>query len=96
MCSDCSANRPDGRPSSRWRLTNLPAFVGWWEIGGGSLLLLGLCTRFPAAVTCVELLAAYLLESAPPGILAHSQRRQRDPDLSYSRKDKQPAYAVAG
>jgi len=74
----------------------LPAFVGWWEIVGGFLLLLGLCTRFPAAVTCVELLAAYLLESAPPGILAHSQRRQRDPDLSYSRKDKQPAYAVAG
>jgi hypothetical protein len=77
-------------------LTNLPAFVGWWEIVGGSLLLLGLCTRFPAAVTCVELLAAYLLESAPPGILAHSQRRQRDPDLSYSRKDKQPPMLSPG
>jgi putative oxidoreductase len=49
-------------------IDKLPAFVGWWEIVGGALLLLGLCTRFSAAVTCVELLAAYLLESAPRGL----------------------------
>lgn len=49
-------------------IDQLPAFVGWWEIIGGALLLLGLCTRFSAAVACVELLAAYLLESAPRGL----------------------------
>jgi len=49
-------------------IDKLPAIVGWWEIVGGALLLLGLCTRFSAAVTCVELLAAYLLESAPRGL----------------------------
>ena len=49
-------------------IDKLPAFVGWWEIVGGALLLLGFCTRFSAAVTCVELLTAYLLESAPRGL----------------------------
>ena len=48
-------------------IDKLPVFVGWWEIVGGLLLLLGLLTRFSAAVTCVELLAAYLLESVPRG-----------------------------
>ena len=48
-------------------IDQLPAFVGWWEIAGGLLLLLGLYTRFSAAITCLELVAAYLLESAPRG-----------------------------
>lgn len=45
----------------------LPAFVGWWEILGGLLLVLGLFTRFSAAITCLELAAAYLIESVPRG-----------------------------
>jgi putative oxidoreductase len=49
-------------------IDKLPSFVGWWEIVGGLLLLLGLFTRFSAAVTCLELVAAYLLESAPRGL----------------------------
>jgi putative oxidoreductase len=49
-------------------IDKLPAIVGWWEIVGGLLLLLGLFTRFSAAVCCVELVAAYLLESAPRGL----------------------------
>jgi uncharacterized membrane protein YphA (DoxX/SURF4 family) len=67
MCSDFgkSARRAAVIPLA---IDKLPAFVGWWEIVGGSLLLLGLCTRFSAAVTRVELLAAYLLESAPRGL----------------------------
>ena len=48
-------------------IDKLPALVGWWEIAGGLLLLAGLFTRAAAAITCVELLAAYLLESAPRG-----------------------------
>jgi putative oxidoreductase len=49
-------------------IDKLPAFIGWWEIAGGLLLLLGLFTRFSAAVTCLELAAAYLIESVPRGI----------------------------
>jgi putative oxidoreductase len=48
-------------------IDKLPAFVGWWEIAGGLLLLLGLFTRFSAAITCMELAAAYLVESVPRG-----------------------------
>lgn len=48
-------------------IDKLPAFVGWWEIVGGALLLLGLFTRFSAVVTCLQLAAAYLLESVPRG-----------------------------
>jgi putative oxidoreductase len=49
-------------------IDKLPALVGWWEIAGGLLLLLGLFTRISAAITCLELAAAYLLESAPRGV----------------------------
>lgn len=49
-------------------MDKLPPFVGWWEIVGGLLLLLGFCTRFSAAITCVELAAAYLIESVPRGL----------------------------
>jgi putative oxidoreductase len=48
-------------------IDKLPAFAGWWEIAGGLLLLLGLFTRFSAAITCMELIVAYLLESLPRG-----------------------------
>ena len=49
-------------------IDKLPALVGWWEIVGGLLLLLGSYTRVSAAVTCLELVAAYFLESAPRGL----------------------------
>lgn len=49
-------------------MDKLPAFVGCWEIVGGLLLLFGLFTRFAAGITCVELAAAYLIESVPRGI----------------------------
>jgi putative oxidoreductase len=49
-------------------IDKLPSFVGCWEIVGGALLLLGLLTRFSAFVTCIELAAAYLLESASRGV----------------------------
>lgn len=49
-------------------IDKLPALVGWWEIAGGLLLLFGLFTRFSAAITCIELAAAYLVESVPRGI----------------------------
>jgi putative oxidoreductase len=49
-------------------IDKLPAFVGWWEIVGGLLLLLGLFTRISAAITCIELAAAYVLESVPRGV----------------------------
>lgn len=48
-------------------IDKLPAFVGWWEIVGGLLLLIGLLTRFSAAITCIELAAAYIFESMPRG-----------------------------
>jgi uncharacterized membrane protein YphA (DoxX/SURF4 family) len=40
-------------------IDKLPALVGLWEIAGGLLLLLGLFTRISAAITCIELAAAY-------------------------------------
>ena len=49
-------------------MDKLPMFVGWWEVAGGLLLVIGLLTRFSAAITCVELAAAYLLESVPRGV----------------------------
>lgn len=49
-------------------IDQLPAFFGWWETLGGVLLLLGLFTRWSAAITCVELAAAYLLDAAPRGL----------------------------
>jgi putative oxidoreductase len=49
-------------------LDKLPALVGWWEIAGGLLLLVGLFTRFSATITCIELAAAYLFESIPRGV----------------------------
>ena len=49
-------------------MDKLPSFVGWWEIVGGLLLAIGLFTRFSAVITCVELAAAYLLESVPRGV----------------------------
>jgi len=49
-------------------MDKLPAFFGWWEIAGGLLLLLGLLTRFSAALTCLELITAYLFVSVPRGI----------------------------
>jgi putative oxidoreductase len=49
-------------------IDKLPSIVGWWEIAGGLLLLVGLFTRFSAAVTCVELAVAYVLESIPRGV----------------------------
>ena len=49
-------------------MDKLPALVGCWEIAGGLLLLFGLFTRFAAAITCIELAAAYLVESVPRGI----------------------------
>jgi putative oxidoreductase len=48
-------------------IDKLPAFAGWWEIAAGVLLLVGLFTRVTAVVTCVELAAAYLLESVARG-----------------------------
>jgi putative oxidoreductase len=48
-------------------MDKLPAFVGCWEIVGGMLLIIGLFARFSAAITCVELAAAYLFESVPRG-----------------------------
>ena len=48
-------------------IDKLPSFVGYWEILGGALLLVGLFTRFSAALTCIELAAAYLIESVPRG-----------------------------
>ena len=47
-------------------IDKLPAFVGWWEILGGLLLLLGLFTHISAAITCIELAAAYLGSSPVP------------------------------
>jgi putative oxidoreductase len=35
---------------------------------GGLLLIIGLYTRFSAAITCVELAAAYILEAVPRGV----------------------------
>src|SRR5579871_319759 len=49
-------------------MDKLPAFVGWWEIAAGLLLILGLFTRWSAAITCVELAAAYLFEAVPRGV----------------------------
>ncbi len=49
-------------------IDKLPAVVGWWEIVGGLLLLLGIFTHISAAITCIELAAAYLLESIPRGV----------------------------
>jgi uncharacterized membrane protein YphA (DoxX/SURF4 family) len=49
-------------------MDKLPALVGCWEIASGLLLLFGLFTRFAAAITCIELAAAYLVESVPRGI----------------------------
>jgi putative oxidoreductase len=49
-------------------MDKLPSFVGWWEVLGGLLLVIGLFTHFSAAITCVELTAAYLLESMPRGV----------------------------
>ena len=49
-------------------IDKLPAFFGWWEIVGGLLLLLGLFTHISAAITCIELAAAYVLESIPRGV----------------------------
>ena len=49
-------------------IDKLPAFVGWWEIVSGLLLLLGLFTHISAGITCIELAAAYLLESVPRGV----------------------------
>ncbi len=49
-------------------IDKLPTAVGWWEIVGGALLLAGLFTRFSAAVCCLELVAAYLVESVPRGL----------------------------
>jgi putative oxidoreductase len=46
----------------------LPTLVGWWEIVGGLLLLLGLFTHISATITCIELAAAYLFESMPRGV----------------------------
>jgi len=48
-------------------IDKLPSIVGWWEIIGGALLVVGLFTRFSAAFTCIELIAAYLIESVPRG-----------------------------
>jgi putative oxidoreductase len=49
-------------------IDKVPAFFGWWEIVGGLLLLLGLFTHISAAITCIELAAAYVLESIPRGV----------------------------
>jgi putative oxidoreductase len=49
-------------------IDKLPPFAGYWEIIGGTLLLVGLFTRFSAALTCIELAAAYLIESVPRGV----------------------------
>ena len=49
-------------------IDRLPAFVGWLEIVGGLLLLLGLFTRISAAIVCIELAAAYFVASAPRGV----------------------------
>lgn len=49
-------------------MDKLPDLIGWWEIAGGLLLILGLFTRLSAAITCVELAAAYLFESVPRGV----------------------------
>jgi putative oxidoreductase len=49
-------------------IDKLPAFIGWWEIAGGLLLLLGLFTQVSAAITCIELAAAYMFESVPRGL----------------------------
>jgi putative oxidoreductase len=48
-------------------IDKLPSFAGYWEIIGGALLLVGLLTHVSAAVTCVELAAAYVIESVPRG-----------------------------
>jgi putative oxidoreductase len=49
-------------------IDKLPAFVGWLEIVGGFLLLVGLFTRISATIVCVELAAAYVLAAAPRGV----------------------------
>jgi len=49
-------------------IDSLPAFVGYWEVLGGLLLLVGLWTRPAAIVTCVELFVAYCYAAAPRGI----------------------------
>ena len=49
-------------------MDKLPAFVGWLEIIGGLLLIIGLFTRISAALACVELAAAYFIEAAPRGV----------------------------
>lgn len=49
-------------------IDRLPAFVGWLEIVGGLLLLIGLFTRISAAIVCIELAAAYIAAAAPRGI----------------------------
>src|SRR5215471_3241189 len=49
-------------------IDKLPLFAGYWEIIGGALLLVGLFTRLSAALTCIELAAAYLIESVPRGV----------------------------
>ncbi len=48
-------------------IDKLPTFAGYWEIIGGALLLIGLFTRFSATFSCIELAAAYLIESVPRG-----------------------------
>ena len=49
-------------------IDRLPAFVGWLEIVGGLLLLVGLFTRVSSAIICVELAAAYVIAAAPRGV----------------------------
>ncbi len=48
-------------------MDKLPAFVGWVEITGGLLLLLGLFTRISATIVCIELAAAYVVAAVPRG-----------------------------
>ena len=45
----------------------LPRFVGYWEIAGGTLLLVGLLTRPTATISSIAAIAAYLYGAAPRG-----------------------------
>jgi putative oxidoreductase len=45
----------------------LPQFFGYLEIAGGILFLLGLFSRPVAAILCLEVLLAYIINAAPRG-----------------------------
>jgi putative oxidoreductase len=59
------AGRRIGLPMA---LDLLPPFVGYWEIVGGILLMLGLFTKPTALISSIVAVAAYLYGAAPRGV----------------------------